>query len=74
MNRKIKDATAKRYHYDSQNQLRQHIDDFISTYNFGRGLKTLKGLTPFEFICKCRTNESERFILNAVLKMPGLNI
>src|SRR5690606_35701390 len=25
---------------------------FIAPYNFGRRLKTLKGLTPYEFICK----------------------
>jgi len=28
------------------------LADFISAYNFGRRLKTLKGLTPYEFICK----------------------
>ncbi|ESX29528.1 hypothetical protein X765_15230, partial [Mesorhizobium sp. LSHC440B00] len=26
-------------------------------YNFGRRLKTLKGLTPFEYICKIWTKE-----------------
>jgi hypothetical protein len=31
---------------------RQHLADFVSAYNFGRRLKTLKGLTPYEFICK----------------------
>src|ERR687889_2105280 len=45
MNRTLKDATVKRYHYGSHDQLRQHLADFISAYNFGRRLKTLKGLT-----------------------------
>ena len=46
MNRTIKEATVQRYHYDSHEQLRRHLDDFVDAYNFGRRLKTLKGLTP----------------------------
>ena len=46
MNRNIKDATVKRFHYDSHDQLRRHLADFVSAYNFGRRLKTLKGLHP----------------------------
>src|SRR3954464_14674554 len=52
MNRTIKDATVKRFHYASHDQLRQHLADFVAAYNFARRLKTLKGLTPYEFICK----------------------
>lgn len=52
MNRTIKDATVKRFPYDDHDQLQRHLDDFIAAYNFGRRLKTLKGLTPYEFICK----------------------
>ena len=63
MNRTIKEATVKRYHYDDHDQLARHLADFISAYNFGRRLKTLKGLTPYEFICKCWTSEPERFTL-----------
>jgi transposase InsO family protein len=73
MNRTIKEATVKRYHYDLHEQLQQHLTDFINAYNFGRRLKTLKGLTPYEFIVKTWTNEPERFILNPLHKMPGLN-
>src|SRR3954452_12405438 len=36
MNRTIKDATVKRYHYDDHNQLRRHLADFVDAYNFGR--------------------------------------
>jgi transposase InsO family protein len=73
MNRTIKEATVKRFHYDDHNQLRQHLADFISAYNFGRRLKTLRGLTPYEFICKCWTQEPERFTLDPIHQMPGLN-
>jgi hypothetical protein len=52
MNRTIKDATVRHYYYDSHDQLRQHLADFVTAYNFARRLKALKGLTPYEYICK----------------------
>jgi transposase-like protein len=73
MNRTIKEATVKRYYYESHDQLRQHLADFVTAYNFGRRLKTLKGLTPYEYICKCWTNEPERFRLDPTHQFPGLN-
>jgi transposase InsO family protein len=73
MNRTIKEATVKRFHYDDHAQLEKHLADFIDAYNFGRRLKTLKGLTPYEFICKQWTIEPERFIIDPIHQMPGLN-
>ncbi|MGZ2422785.1 hypothetical protein ACVIRM_001747 [Rhizobium laguerreae] len=73
MNRTIEDATVRRFYYESQNQLRQHLADFIAAYNFGRRLKTLKGLTPYEFICKAWASQPERFTLDPLHQMPGLN-
>jgi len=73
MNRTIKDATVKRFHYDNHDQLRRHLDDFVAAYNFARRLKTLKGLTPYEFICKRWTSEPKRFRLDPIHQMPGLN-
>ncbi len=73
MNRTIKEATVQRYHYDSHAQLQRHLNDFVKAYNFARRLKTLKGLTPYEFICNAWSAQPERFILNPLQKMPGLN-
>ena len=73
MNRTIKDATVQRYHYDSHDQLRRHLDDFVSAYNFGRRLKTLKGLTPYEAICRTWQTEPNRFTLNPLHRFPGPN-
>ena len=67
MNRTIKDATVRRFHYDAHDQFSNHLADFVQAYNFAKRLKTLKGLTPYEFICKAWTNQPERFTLN-----PGL--
>jgi transposase InsO family protein len=73
MNRTIKDATVKRFHYDSHDQLRRHLDDFVAAYNFGRRLKRLRGLTPYEFICKAWALDPQRFTANPHHQMPGLN-
>ena len=74
MNRTIKDATVKRYHYNYHAQLRSHLGDFIDAYNFARRLKTIGGLTPYEYICKIWTSEPKRFTLDPTHHMPGLNI
>ena len=73
MNRTIKDATVKRYFYDSHNQFKAHLNDFLRAYNFARRLKTLKGLTPYEYLCKLWTHQPDRFTLNPIHQMPGLN-
>jgi hypothetical protein len=41
LNRTIKEATVKRFHYGNHTQLRTHLHDFMATYNFGRRFKTL---------------------------------
>ena len=74
MNRTIKDATVKRYFYETHEQLRTHLRDFVDAYNFARRLKTLKGLTPYEFVCKAWTSQPQQFKLNPLQQMPGLNI
>jgi transposase InsO family protein len=71
MNRTIKDATVKRYFYETHEQLRTHPRDFVDAYNFARRLKTLKGLTPYEFICKAWTSEPHRFNISPLQQMPG---
>jgi Integrase core domain len=73
MNRTIKEATVKRYHDDRHEQLKTHLSDFINAYNYARRLKTLKGLTPYEFIVKAWTKEPEQFKLDPTHQMPGLN-
>jgi transposase InsO family protein len=73
MNRTLKEATVQRYHYDCHERLERHLADFVSAYNFGRRLKTLQGLTPYEYICKRWTTEPQRFRLNPLHQMPGLN-
>lgn len=73
MNRTIKEATVKRYYYDSHDQLKTHLQSFLMAYNFARRLKTLKELPPYEFICASWQKEPERFTVNPLHHTVGLN-
>jgi len=73
MNRTLKEATVKRYYYETHDQLRSHLADFVIAYNFARRLKTLNGLTPYEHICQAWTKQPDRFTLDPTHQSPGLN-
>ncbi len=64
MNRTIKEATVERRHHESNDQLRTHPADFMAADDFGRRLKTLSGLTPYEHIARICTSEPELLIAN----------
>ena len=42
MNRTIKDATVKAFHYDDLHSLKAHVLAFVTAYNFAKHLKALK--------------------------------
>jgi transposase InsO family protein len=72
MNRTLKEATVQRYHYESHDQLRRHLADFLAAYNFAKRLKTLSGLTPHEYICKTWLEDPSRFRADPIHHTPGL--
>ena len=55
MNRTIKDATVRRFYYETHERLRAHVAIVLDAYNFAKRLKSLRGLTPFERICQLWT-------------------
>ena len=63
MNRTIKEATVYRYYYVSSEKLKQHLNTFLNAYNFAKRLKTLKGLTPYEFIKHYWTQNSHNILI-----------
>jgi transposase-like protein len=73
MNRTLKEATVQRYHYGTHAQLKAHLHAFLMAYNFAKRLKTLKGLTPYEHICKVWTTQPNRFRLDPLHHTVGLN-
>ncbi|NVK39922.1 MAG: IS481 family transposase, partial [Oceanospirillaceae bacterium] len=64
---------SRKRHDHARRQLRTHLADFMAAYNFARRLKTINGLTPYEYNCKIWTSEPDRFILDPIHQMPGLN-
>ena len=73
MNRTIKEATVRTYHDGGHDQLREHLTAFLNAYNFAKPLKTLAGLTSYQFIWSCRQKEPDRFIANPQHLSLGLN-
>jgi hypothetical protein len=58
MNRTINDAAVKRYLPETYDELQTHLRDFVDADNFTRRIKPLKGLIPYESICKAWTFSS----------------
>lgn len=80
MNRTLKEATVKKYYYQTHEHLKTHMQTFLMALipafagtGFAKRLKTLKGLTPYEYICKIWTKEPERFSINPLHHTVGLN-
>jgi hypothetical protein len=46
MNRTIKDATVKRYFYETPDQLRAHLQNFVDAYNFRQAAPNPQGPYP----------------------------
>lgn len=61
MNKTIEGATVTKDYYKTQENLKDHIQAFIDTYNFAKRLRALKGLTVFDYINECGRNEPDRF-------------
>ena len=51
MNRTVKEATVRSFHYDDLKSLKAHVLSFVTAYNFAKHLKALKWKTPFQSIC-----------------------
>ena len=61
MNRTIKVAIVKEYCYKSLDILNMHLQRFMDAYNYAERLNTLKGLTVFDYLNKCRLIEPNLF-------------
>jgi transposase InsO family protein len=71
MNRTVKDATVKAFHYDSLESLSAHLQAFVTAYNFAKHLKALRWRTPFQAICDAWTRDPAPFRINPHHLTPG---
>jgi integrase-like protein len=74
MNRTIKDATVKVFHYDDLESLKVHVQAFITAYNFAKHLKALRWRTPYQAICDTWTKDPSIFKINPRHLIPGPHI
>lgn len=58
-NSTIKEATIRKYHYTTRDNLKENLQSFVDADNFAKGLKVMKWFAVFDFINKCRLNEPD---------------
>ena len=71
MNRTLKEATVRRYHYGSHEELKVHLSAFLLAYNHAKRLEALRGLTPHEFVCREWQREPDRFVRDPLHETLG---
>ncbi len=72
MNRTVKDATTKMFHYETTQALCAHVLAFVAAYNFAKHLKALQWRTPFQIICNAWKTDPASFKINPHHLTPGL--
>ncbi|WP_083871861.1 IS481 family transposase [Vreelandella jeotgali] len=71
MNRTLKDATVRSFHYATCHELSEHLQDYLWAYNSARPLRSLKGKTPVGFILQQWQDVPDRFYDDPVHYFPG---
>jgi transposase InsO family protein len=71
MNRTVKDATIKAFHYPDLDALKAHVLAFVRAYNFAKHLKALRWRTPFQAILDAWTKDPSIFKINPHHLIPG---
>ena len=73
MNRTIKEATTKAFHYPDLKALQAHVLAFVTAYNFAKHLKALRWRTPFQAVCATWQTDPSIFKINPHHLIPGPN-
>ena len=73
MNRRLREAAVKTYHDQTPQPPKEHLQLFWMAYNFVKRLKTLRGLTPYGYICQWWQKAPNLFTINPYHYTVGLN-
>ena len=73
MNRTVKDATTKAFHYPDLGALKAHVLAFVTAYNFAKHLKALRWRTPFQAVCDGWAKDPTIFKINPHHLIPEPN-
>jgi transposase InsO family protein len=71
MNRTVKEATIKAFHYPDLDALRAHVLAFVTAYNFAKHLKALRWRTPFQAVCDAWKADPAPFKIDPRHLIPG---
>ena len=71
MNRTVKEATIKAFHYPDLKALKAHVLSFVAAYNFAKHLKRLRWRTPFQAVCDAWTRDPAPFRIDPRHLIPG---
>jgi transposase InsO family protein len=71
MNRTVKDATVKAFHYPDLDSLKAHVLAFVRAYNFAKHLKALRWRTPFQAVRDAWTRDPAPFRIDPRHLIPG---
>jgi transposase InsO family protein len=71
MNRTVKEATIKAFHYPDLGALRAHVLAFVTAYNFAKHLKALRWRTPFQAVCDAWKANPSAFKIDPHHLIPG---
>jgi hypothetical protein len=61
MVRTLKEATVRAFHYESIRELRRHVADYLTAYNYAKHLKALRWRTPVETLESLWATHAELF-------------
>jgi transposase InsO family protein len=73
MNRTVKEATIKAFHYPDLEALKVHVLAFVTAYDFAKHLKALRWRTPFQAVCDAWAKDPSIFKINPHHLTPGPN-
>src|SRR5687768_9241938 len=71
MNRTVKEATIKAFHYPDLEALQAHVLTFGRAYSFAKHLKALRWRTPFQVICDAWAKDPSIFKIDPHHLIPG---
>jgi transposase InsO family protein len=71
MNRTVKEATVKAFHYPDLDSLKAHVLAFVTAYNLAKHLKALRWRTPFQAVCDAWTKDPSIFKVDPHHLIPG---
>ncbi len=73
MDRTVKGATVKAFHYPDLDALEAHVPAFARAYNFAKHLKALRWRTPFQAVRDAWTKDPSIFKMDPRHLIPGPN-